>query len=459
MSLSILTNVASLTAQNNLNKSSSQLDQAIAQLSSGLRINSPADNPAGYAISQQMQTQINGFNQAIRNTNDGISFTQVANGAMNTITQSIQSIRTLAVQASNASNSAQDRQALNRQVQQDIAQVNTTAQVTQFNGQNILNGSLGSLVFQTGADVSQNITVKGVDVRGQSLGASYVTGSGITTGSLSGTNATGTFTINGAAVTLATAPTSVNAVVAAINQVSNASQVYAQRDSITKGTIGVAAFSGASGSITLDSIKITIASGATPANVATAINAYSTQTGVTATATATNGITLTDSAGANITAVSGSTGAAITSGGTISAGIELYTTVNGSITIAPGASSTQLGAIGLASGSSTTTTTLNEANVLTYKGAQTAIKIADFALTQMTQVGGLLGALQNRFQQTISNLQSASTNTQAARGRIVDANFAQVTAQLSRAQVLQQAGVAMVAQANAAPQVALTLLK
>ena len=156
--------------------------------------------------------------------------------------------------------------------------------------------------------------------------------------------------------------------------------------------------------------------------------------------------------------MTGGANLAVTSGGTIAAGIELYTTVGATITVS-GASATTIGLASGAAAISTNTVLLNQANVLTYKGAQQAIKITDFALTQMTQVGGLLGAIQNRFQQTISTLQSASTNTQAAQGRIIDANFAQVTAQLSRAQILQQAGVAMVAQANAAPQVALTLLK
>ena len=409
MSLSILTNVASLTAQNNLSKSSSQLDQAIAQLSSGLRINSPADNPAGYAISQQMQAQIDGFNQSIRNANDGISFAQVANGAMNTITQSIQSIRTLAIQASNASNSAQDRQALNNEVQQNIAQVNTTAQDTQFNGQSILNGSLGSLIFQTGANAGQNITVAGVDVRGRSLGATYAAGASIntTTNAASGT-ATGAFTINSVAVDLtSTSATSVVDAIAAINSVSSQSKVFAQRDSTTTGTIGVT--SGVSGTFTLDGVNISIASGATTADMTAAINAYSTQTGVTATS-GTAQITLTNSTGANIT-VTGGANLAVTSGGTIAAGIELYTTVGATITVS-GASATTIGLASGAAAISTNTVLLNQANVLTYKGAQQAIKITDFALTQMTQVGGLLGAIQNRFQQTISTLQSASTNTQ-----------------------------------------------
>ncbi|OBS09835.1 flagellin N-terminal helical domain-containing protein [Acidihalobacter prosperus] len=456
MALVINTNIASLNAQNNLNSSQSQLDSAIAQLSSGLSINSPADNPAGYAIAQRMTAQINGFDQAMRNANDGISFAQVANGALNTINGALQNIRTLSVQAANSTNSAQDRQALNAEVQQSIAQVNTTAQDTQFNGQSILNGSLSSLVFQVGANAGQIISTNGLDVRGQNLGASYGDGLSInTTTNLS--SATGTITINNVAVNLSGNNGSVSDVVAAINNVSSQSQVYAQRADTTAGTVGYT--NTGSGTITIDGVTVNVASGATVSDVAAAINAYTTQTNVTAT-TGTGTLTLTDSTGATIT-VTGSGGVAIASGGNISAGIELYTKVGGAIAVS--GSATTLSNIGLSGTgvnfSSLSTLTLNSTNVLTYDNAKTAIKAMDFALNQLSRDGGLLGALQSRFQATISNLQSASTNTQAARSRIQDTNFAAQTAALSRAQILQQAGVAMVAQANTDPQVALTLLK
>ena len=474
MALVINTNIASLNAQNNLNASQNQLDNAIAQLSSGLKINSPADNPAGYAIAQRMTSQVNGYTQAQSNANDGISFAQVANGALQTVTDSLQSIRTLAVQSSNATNSAQDRQALNSEVQQAIAQINTTAQETQFNGQSILNGSLTSLVFQVGANAGQTISAQGLDVRGQNLGATYGDGSSVFSGTLSAATS-GSFTIagnTGSATVGTTAGESLSDVVAGINNVSSQTGVYAQLASSVSGTLAYSAPT-ASGTITVNGVTISVASGATADQVANAINGYTTQTGVTATSGA-SGITLSDSSGASIsfsssggvsgtTYASGSTAAAGSSG-TFSAGIELYTSVGGSITVS-GANS-ELATYGLAaSGSATSNTfdsntlTLNGTNVLTYANAQKAITAMDFALTQLSRLGGQLGALQSRFQSTISNLQSASQNTQAARSRIQDTNFASATAQLSRAQILQQAGVAMVAQANSQPQVALSLLK
>lgn len=472
MSLDINTNIASLVAQNNLSKSQSQLDNAINQLSSGLRINSPSSDPAGYAIAQGMSAQINGFNQAVRNANDGISFAQVANGALSTITNSIQSIRTLAVQASNATNSAQDRQALNSEVQQSISQINTTAQETQFNGQSILNGSLSSLVFQVGSNAGQTISASGLDARGQQLGATYGDANSVFSGTLAGSSS-GSFTItgsNGSATVSTTAGESLSNVIAGINNVSSQTGVYAQTASSVSGKLKYA--NGGSGSISVNGVNINVSSGATGTQVANAINGYSTQTGVTATfSSGTSALTLSDNSGAaiNFKTTAGVSGTAVsgtsTSSGTFSAGIELYTKVGGNISVS--GTSTQLATFGfVATGSSkgtasfdSNTLTLNGTNVLTYNNAQNAMKAMDFALTQLSRMGGHLGALQSRFQSTISNLKSASQNTQAARSRIQDANFASVTAKLSRAQILQQAGVAMVAQANSQPQIALSLLK
>ena len=138
MSLILNTNIDSIVAQNNLNGSQSLLSQSLTRLSSGLRINSAADDAAGLAISQQFTTQINGTNQAINNANDAVSEAQTTAGALTTINNNLQSIRTLAVEAANGSNSASDRAALNNQVQQQIAEITQIAQQTTFNGLNVL---------------------------------------------------------------------------------------------------------------------------------------------------------------------------------------------------------------------------------------------------------------------------------------------------------------------------------
>jgi len=475
MSLVINTNIASLNAQNNLSMTQSSLDQALSRLSSGLRINSPADDPAGYAIAQRMTAQINGFNQAVRNANDGISFAQVANGALNTVTNSLQRVRTLAIQSANATNSAQDRQALNSEVQQAIQQVNSTAQNTQFNGQSILNGSLNGLVFQVGANANQTITAQGVDVRGQSLGATYGDGQSIDSADLAAAAIGGkTLQIQGnlgtASVTFANQSYTVSGAVAQINSISSQTGVYAQRTDTTSADVAFTS-PAAADTININGVNISVAASATAADAINAINAYTSQTGVTAKiGTAAGSINLSNTDGSSISVSGGTSLTDIPKGGgtasasfSLNAGIELYTKVGGSIQVGGTAAaglldSANTGTLAALAGG-TTTLTLNSTSVLTVADAQTAVKAMDFALTQMSGFGGELGALQSRFQSTISNLQSASQNTTAARSRIQDANFAAETAALSRAKILQQAGVAMVAQANAQPQIALSLLK
>src|SRR5690606_16036401 len=170
MALGINTNVASLSAQNQLGKSQNLSDQALQRLSSGLRINSAKDDAAGLAISTRFQSQISGLNVAQRNANDGISLAQTAEGALEELTNIGQRIRDLAVQSANDTNSTSDRAALNEEVQQLIEEADRIANTTQFNNLNILNGDLSSLSFQVGANAGQTISVSGVDARASSLG-------------------------------------------------------------------------------------------------------------------------------------------------------------------------------------------------------------------------------------------------------------------------------------------------
>ena len=159
MSLVLNTNIDSLIAQNNLGGSQALLSQSLERLSSGLRINSAADDAAGLAISQQFTTQINGTNQAINNANDAVSEAQTAGGALTTIVNNLQSIRTLAVESANGSNSAADRAALDQQVQQQIAEITQIASQTTFNGASVLNGTSGTTTYQVGANVGDTISI------------------------------------------------------------------------------------------------------------------------------------------------------------------------------------------------------------------------------------------------------------------------------------------------------------
>jgi flagellin len=170
------TNILSLNAQRNLNSSQGALATSLERLSSGLRINSAKDDAAGLAISERFTTQIRGLNQAVRNANDGISFAQTAEGALSTVGDALQRIRELAVQSANDTNSASDRQALNNEAQQLIAEISRVANATEFNGGRILDGSVRDLFFQVGANQGQNIAVSGVDARTTELGSAVVRG-------------------------------------------------------------------------------------------------------------------------------------------------------------------------------------------------------------------------------------------------------------------------------------------
>ncbi|MBK9238273.1 MAG: hypothetical protein IPO19_20760 [Rhodoferax sp.] len=201
MASTINTNISSLTAQRNLGTSQSSLTTAIQRLSSGLRINSAKDDAAGMAISERFTTQIRGLNQASRNANDGISLAQTAEGAMSGAGNILQRVRELAVQSANASNSASDRQALQNEVGQLVAELDRIAQTSEFNGQKLLDGTFGTQQFQVGANANQTIIAATANLRTSVYGNNQVQAAGgaATLAAWGANNTTaGTVAINGA---------------------------------------------------------------------------------------------------------------------------------------------------------------------------------------------------------------------------------------------------------------------
>src|ERR1700761_9347693 len=182
MSLVLNTNLSSLVAQNSLTSSGSTLSSALQQLSAGLRINTAADDAAGFAITQSMTSQINGISQASSNANDGVSLAQTAAGALQEITNDLQTMRDLAVQSLNAGNSSEDRDDLDSQFQQLKADIDSVATQTQFNGVNLLDGSFQGASFQVGANADQTITVASIGSSKSSAIGQYYTGVGSTAG-------------------------------------------------------------------------------------------------------------------------------------------------------------------------------------------------------------------------------------------------------------------------------------
>ncbi|PYG03853.1 flagellin [Thioalkalivibrio sp. ALE21] len=402
MSQVINTNVMSLNAQRNLNNSQSALAQSLERLSSGLRINSAKDDAAGLAISERFTSQINGLNQAVRNSNDGISLAQTAEGALDTVSDSLQRARELAVQAANDSNSASDRQAINDEVQQLMEEVGRIANNTEYNGQNILDGSVEDLFFQVGANQGQMTNVSGVDARTTQLGATEVIGAGgldsDQLSDLEGFDGTITISVDGTDTDITVGiggddVQTMDDVVRAINE-----EIAAQA---------------------IDDEVISEAS----LEAALRVNNE------------------------------GETSISIT--GAFDAGFD----VDGGTAEIEGAADVTLFGDGAGDGDEAVQVNLTEIDVTTRDTATQAIGALDGALDQVNSLRSELGAVQTRFESTISNLEIGAENLSDARSRIMDADFAAETAELTRAQVLQQAGISVLSQANAVPQNVLGLLQ
>lgn len=485
MAQTINTNIASLNAQRNLNRSQGDLNTALERLSSGLRINSARDDAAGLAITERFTAQIRGLNQAARNASDGISLAQTAEGALAEVTNNLQRVRELAVQAANASNSASDRAALQSEVAQLLEEIDRVASQTDFNGVSLLDGSFTSQIFQVGANSGETITVDSVvDARTASLGQHSLTADGTVTGDVV-TAASGAVT-NGISaetdLTITTDGGTTNAISYAAN--SGADTIAAAINTAASG-IGVTATASNSstlaglssaGTITFDlnneSISVVVADQNDLTEVVNAINGVAGTTGVTATftsSTAKDSITLTTTDGRNIefedyTNDAGATetidfgGTTLTEGTAVSAvqtGTITLTSTNGAITTA-GADATVFASAGVNNSSFTSVAGID---VSTTSGASSALATVDAALDQVNSGRADLGAIQNRFESVVTSLQTTAENLSASRSRIQDADFAAETATLTRAQILQQAGIAILAQANALPQNVLALLQ
>lgn len=410
MAMTINTNVASLNSQRNLSGTQSSLTTSLQRLSSGLRINSAKDDAAGLAISERMNAQLKGLTVASRNANDGISLAQTAEGALVEIGNNLQRIRELSVQSSNATNSQSDRDALNSEVSQLKAEIERVANQTTFNGTKLLDGNFASKAFQIGADSAQTISIDSiVNAKTSSLAGVKFTADQFSSGAVETTAATGTVTTSG---------------------------------KVSGITIAITGADGTGSTVSIDAI--TYAKGDTGTSIANkivgAINAKADQSGVYASI---------DSSGKiKYEALKGGVDFQV-SGGTDSASA----TTSGLVDV----SALSMSAAGVASGQAAQHVT--DIDISSFKGAEQAMEIIDKALTQVNSARADLGAVQNRFTSTIANLSTSSENLSAAKGRITDADFASETANLSRAQILQQAGTAMLAQANSLPQQVLSLLK
>ncbi|WP_159917566.1 flagellin [Pantoea sp. 18069] len=404
MAMTINTNVASINAQRNLGLSGSSLSTSMQRLSSGLRVNSAKDDAAGLAISERMKAQSGGLTVAARNANDGISLAQTAEGALGKVGDMLQRVRELAVQSSNATNSKSDREALQAEVTQLVSEIDRVAKTTSFNGTKILDGSFAGGVFQVGANAGDNITVGGIaNAKADQLAsvkyyqsAGDVTDIAAAVGALPGPAADGYDT------------------------------------AFVKGDLKV-------NGVDLDAIAAASSGQERAGQVVAAINAKTADTGVTA---------FLD--GDAIKLRSDNEDDAITLTGFEAAATGLDDTANSVANTAFEAA----GAAGTLAAKG-----INSISVSTQADAWLALKKVDSAIDTVNSARADLGALQTRFEKSVENIDIQNENIKAASGRITDADFAVETANLSRAQILQQAGTAMVAQANQLPQGVLSLLR
>jgi flagellin len=470
MVMSVTTNISSLNAQHNLAKSQSKLSTAIERLSSGMRINSAKDDAAGLAISTRFTTQINGLNVAVRNANDGISLAQTTESALNEVTNNMQRIRELAVQSANATNSDSDRQALDAEVQQRLAEITRISTQTTFNGRHVLDGSFGKAAFQVGANVGETISVdlsKGTktDQIGQvaDVGSSSAIADGLT---LAAGDLTVAIGANAAVNVDAGTYKSVADLATAIN-------AAAQKSGVPTDIASVDATTGEL-TITGDGTNAIAFTGAAKATLGLADTAAAATSNSTAAAVSTGDIVM--GAGdftlqvgnGNITTFAATTyhGAqeladAINAKGinglhaSVDSKNKLQLTSQDALTIG----GTDAAKAFLSTGTTQVSGDLSKVSVGTVDGANDTISRIDAALQSISSVRSDLGAIQNRFDSTISNLQTISQNLDSSRSQIQDADFAAETANMSSANILQQAGVSVLAQANSSTQSVLKLLQ
>ncbi|MBS0846964.1 FliC/FljB family flagellin [Citrobacter sp. JGM124] len=429
----INTNSLSLMTQNNLNKSQSSLGTAIERLSSGLRINSAKDDAAGQAIANRFTSNINGLNVASRNANDGISLAQTAEGALGEINNNLQRVRDLTVQAQNSSNSASDIDSIQSEVNQRMEEIDRVTKQTDFNGIKILdNRADGAKAynFQVGSKDNEQIDIKINSSAGWNLAAAGQTSTTLNTNQATLTSATNAFNS-------AQAPTKTVAEQAA-DKLSGATDEYkAYTDAVTNET-------GKTGD----------AEATAKADTAKALKAFQDKVGFDNTAALDSKVADYYKAGATAeqkttaaTALAGKMSgvAATQEDAAIAAAkaVDTKSVVNGKLrTIAATG-------FDVLSGTVDATGTTNGSPLANI----------DAALKSVDEQRSSLGASQNRFESTISNLSNTVNNLTSARSRIQDADYATEVSNMSRAQILQQAGTSVLSQANQVPQSMMSLLR
>ncbi len=474
MAITVNTNVTSMTAQRNLNTSSANMQQSMERLSSGLRINSAKDDAAGLQISNRLTSQVRGLDVAMRNANDGISIAQTAEGAMQESTNILQRMRDLSLQSANGSNSSDDRSAMQKEISALQTELNRIADTTSFGGQKLLDGTYGSQSFQVGSNSNETINIALRSTDSGSIGSSQI---GQTVGTVAGLvdDKTAAYTAGTMTITNSTSGNTADVAVEATDDAAT----LAKKINDVSGTTGVSA--NASNTIELDTLNFdggtmdwniggaTITGAGTEQDLIDQINAQASTTGVSASIVE-GKVQISSESGADMDF----TAATFTGGGGAQAiGVQAVVdgaatgasyaataagTANGVLSFSSNSAFTIAGGAEATAGTQSTLNTVSAIDISTADGAQSAIDIIDGAISMIDNQRADLGAVQNRLSHTINNLGNIQTNVADARSRIQDVDFAKETAEMTKQQVLQQSGSAMLAQANQIPQLALSLL-
>ncbi|HCE7105632.1 TPA: B-type flagellin [Pseudomonas aeruginosa] len=484
MALTVNTNIASLNTQRNLNASSNDLNTSLQRLTTGYRINSAKDDAAGLQISNRLSNQISGLNVATRNANDGISLAQTAEGALQQSTNILQRIRDLALQSANGSNSDADRAALQKEVAAQQAELTRISDTTTFGGRKLLDGSFGTTSFQVGSNAYETIDISLQNASASAIGSYQVGSNGAgTVASVAGTAtasgiASGTVNLVGGGQVKNIAIAAGDSAKAIAEKMDGAIPNLSARAR----TVFTADVSGVTGGslnfdVTVGSNTVSLAGVTSTQDLADQLNSNSSKLGITASINDKGVLTITSATGENVkfgaktgTATAGQVAVKVQGSNgkfeaaaknVVAAGTAATTTiVTGYVQLnSPTAYSVSEASQVFGNASAAQKSSVASVDISTADGAQNAIAVVDNALAAIDAQRADLGAVQNRFKNTIDNLTNISENATNARSRIKDTDFAAETAALSKNQVLQQAGTAILAQANQLPQAVLSLLR
>jgi flagellin len=476
MALTVNTNVSSLNAQRNLTKSGEGLATSMERLASGMRINSAKDDAAGLQISNRLTSQINGLAVAQRNANDGISMAQTAEGALNESTNILQRMRELSLQSANGSNSDADRGALQKEVSALQSELTRIAETTSFGGQKLLDGAYGTKKFQVGANANETISMTLGNFSSDKIGNNDVSGNG----AVYGGTTDDTLSNNLATMTA-------DSVIGVVGFSNDVTITDGQGAAVAAGNINNAGW-GIEAKAVLETTLTSLNTSQTGTlNIgsdnsfdlasyngdAEALAEDMNKVGIEATYDSSTGSIAIKAEGVDGAEIVGATGTAGTAKLGGSAEVDGTTVTDASVASTLELSSgegfklagTNMGDVFNATGTGNSATSISSSlnsvygvDITSQAGAQDALAALDGAISAVDSQRADLGAIQNRFDHTISNLANIQENVSASRSRIQDTDFATETAQMTKNQILQQAGTSILSQANQIPQAAISLL-